>query len=134
MNAVAIASTEASIYGTLITQPLWVIKTRMLLNTKAEITDMQNFKFSCQQIVKQHGVAGYARGLGISFLLAISGVIQMYFYEGFKKAYDALDIPQTQGMEKNFICGGISKLMAVGISYPFTTIRTRVQQNQYIKD
>ena len=70
----------------------------MLLNTKGQITDKQNFKFSCQQIVKQHGLAGYSRGLGISLLLSISGVIQMYFYEGFKKAYEGLDIPQTEGL------------------------------------
>jgi solute carrier family 25 folate transporter 32 len=134
MNAVAIASTEASLYGTLVTQPLWVIKTRMLLNTNPSITDMQNFKFSCQQIVKHHGLAGYSRGLSISLLLSVSGVIQMYLYEGFKKAYDSLNVPQTQALEKSFFCGGLSKLLTVGISYPFTTIRTRIQQNQFLKD
>lgn len=38
MNSVLIASTEASIFGTVVTQPLWVIKTRMLLNTTSRIT------------------------------------------------------------------------------------------------
>lgn len=80
MNAVALASTEASLFGTLITQPLWVIKTRMLLNTKSNVTDMQNFMFSCRQIVKQHGLYGYARGLGVSLVLSISGIAQICFY------------------------------------------------------
>jgi solute carrier family 25 folate transporter 32 len=134
MNAVALASTEASLYGTLITQPLWVIKTRMLLNTKPGISDMQNFAFSCRQIVQQHGLIGYARGLGISIILSASGVAQMYFYEAFKKGYDSIGIPQTWASEKIFICGGLSKLLSVCISYPLTTVRTRVQQNQYIKN
>ena len=36
-------------------------------------------------------------------------------------------------MEKNFICGGIAKAGNVLFVYPFTTIRTRIQQNQYVK-
>jgi solute carrier family 25 folate transporter 32 len=37
MNAVTIASTQASILTTLVTQPIWVIKTRMLLNCNKNI-------------------------------------------------------------------------------------------------
>jgi hypothetical protein len=37
-------------------------------------------------------------------------------------------------LEKNFICGGASKLFVVLLSYPITTVRTRIQQNQFIKD
>lgn len=33
MHAVTYSSIEASIVATLVTQPVWVIKTRMLLNT-----------------------------------------------------------------------------------------------------
>jgi hypothetical protein len=36
-------------------------------------------------------------------------------------------------MEKNFICGGIAKVGNVLFAYPFTTVRTRIQQNQYVK-
>lgn len=38
MNAVTKASIEASILTTLITQPIWVIKTRMLLNVNQGIS------------------------------------------------------------------------------------------------
>jgi solute carrier family 25 folate transporter 32 len=36
--------------------------------------------------------------------------------------------------EKSFVCGAISKLFSTIITYPLTTIRTRVQQNQYISN
>lgn len=134
MTAVALASTEASIFGTIITQPLWVIKTRMLLNTQPNLNDLQNFQFSCRQIQKQEGIRGYATGLNISLLLSFNGVLQMFTYEGPKKLYDSLNIPQTAYSEKNFFCGAISKFAAVLVTYPFTTVRTRAQQNQYIKD
>ena len=58
----------------------------------------------------------------------------MYVYEGSKLVYDQLQIPQTKMAEKNFICGSISKLISVLITYPITTIRTRIQQNQFINE
>ncbi len=57
---------------------------------------MQNFMFSCKQIVKQHGLYGYTRGLGVSLVLSISGIAQICFYEAFKKGYEALKIPQSK--------------------------------------
>ena len=50
MTAVALASGEASLFGTIVTQPLWVIRTRMLLNTNPSLKDYDNFIFSCRQI------------------------------------------------------------------------------------
>ena len=37
MNAVSNASIEASFVATLLTQPIWVIKTRMLLNIQPNV-------------------------------------------------------------------------------------------------
>lgn len=37
MDSVTYSSIEASIIATVATQPLWVIKTRMLLNTEANL-------------------------------------------------------------------------------------------------
>ena len=54
----------------------------------------------------------------------------MYSYEGFKILYDNLFFTTYLG-EKNFICGAASKLITTFGTYPFTTIRTRIQQNQY---
>jgi hypothetical protein len=80
MDAVLIASTEASLFGTIVTQPLWVVKTRMLLNTTSRITEIENFIFSCQQIQRQNGFKGYTKGLGLSLILSFTGVAQMYSY------------------------------------------------------
>ncbi len=38
MSAVTRASIEASVLATFITQPIWVIKTRMLLNVHSNIS------------------------------------------------------------------------------------------------
>lgn len=39
MTPVTFSSIEASIAATLVTQPIWVIKTRMLLNTESKINE-----------------------------------------------------------------------------------------------
>jgi hypothetical protein len=46
MPATAIASLEASIITTIVTQPFWVVKTRVLLNTNPTLTEFQNMKIS----------------------------------------------------------------------------------------
>ena len=67
----------------------------MLLNTNPNFNDYQNLMYSCKQINKQMGWRGYGTGLDLSLLLAGTGVLQMYTYEGAKKVYDSLNIPQS---------------------------------------
>lgn len=69
----------------------------------------------------------------MNLLLSFSGAVQLFVYEGSKKIYDKMGIPQSEFMQKNFICGGMAKVGSVLFAYPFTTIRTRIQQNQYVK-
>lgn len=69
----------------------------------------------------------------MNLMLSFSGAIQMFVYEGSKKLYDKINIPQSEFMEKHFVCGGIAKMGSVLFVYPFTTVRTRIQQNQFVK-
>ena len=43
MSSVTYASIEASVLATLGTQPIWVIRTRMLLNTERGVGEIGNF-------------------------------------------------------------------------------------------
>ena len=56
----------------------------------------------------------------------------MYTYEGAKILYERLNIPVSCLDEKHFLCGSLSKVFSVMMSYPITTMRTRIQQNQYV--
>jgi hypothetical protein len=84
--------------------------------------------------MRQNGIFGYSKGLGLSLILAFAGPVQMYSYEGLKKIYQYLEIPETSLAEKNFICGAACKIVVAFVNYPITTIRTRIQQNQFVKD
>ncbi len=39
MKAVTLSSIEASVAATIVTQPLWVVKTRMLLNVSKGVSE-----------------------------------------------------------------------------------------------
>lgn len=106
----------------------------MLLNVAPGISELQNAGEKLREIYRQNGAKGFLKGINLSILLSFSGVLQMYVYEGSKLIYDKMGIPQSKFEEKNFICGSISKLTSVIVTYPITTVRTRIQQNQYIKD
>lgn len=43
MEAVGMASLEGALAACLISQPLWVVKTRMLLNIEKTISEKENF-------------------------------------------------------------------------------------------
>ena len=90
MNAVTRASIDASFLTTLITQPIWVLKTRMLLNMNKNISEFENFKKQVRQINAECGPKGFLKGLELSLILSFSGVIQMYVYEGSKILYEKM--------------------------------------------
>lgn len=79
----------------------------------------------------QHGWKGFLKGLQLSLVLSFTGVVQMYTYEAAKIMYESLSIPESALGEKHFLCGSLSKLVSAFVSYPITTLRTRIQQNQY---
>ena len=62
MNAVTFSSIQASIAATVVTQPVWVIKTRMLLNTQPNIGEMEHAIQKTKQIYSQNGFKGFLKG------------------------------------------------------------------------
>lgn len=96
MNAVSWASLEAGVIATIITQPFWVIKTRMLLNVNPKINEITNFIEKTKEIHQHHRLKGFSKGLTVNLMLAVLGVAQMYVYEGSKILYDLAEIPQSQ--------------------------------------
>lgn len=129
MESTAYASAQASIVCTLITQPVWVIKTRVLLNTQPKIGELENIITKTKDIWRQGGLRGFYSGLSMNLILSQAGLLQMYSYEACKMLYDQF-LPSSYG-EKNFICGGVSKIVTTFLTFPMTTVRTRIQQDQF---
>lgn len=74
------ASMEAGVLCSILTQPVWVIKTRMLLNVDPKIKGLGNLLDATREILRQHGAGGFFRGLGINIILSVNGIVQMQTY------------------------------------------------------
>ena len=132
--AVTVAGLEAGGLATIITQPMWVIKTRILLNTDPKVTQFQNVTQKIKEIYKQNRFGGFFKGLSLSLVLSLNGTLQMTAYEGCKFTYKKLGIPESGYLEQNFICGSFSKFIITFVNYPLTTVRTRIQQDQFFNN
>lgn len=78
-RAILYSSIFGSISAILLTQPLWVTLTRTQLNVKQ--AGYKNLQSCVVEIYDQHGLRGYYRGLQLSIMLSIHGIIQMNAYE-----------------------------------------------------
>jgi solute carrier family 25 (mitochondrial folate transporter), member 32 len=127
---------------TLITNPIWVIKTRMQLdstNVKVKpahppsprAREALSLRGAMRSVVRSDGFMGFYRGLGPAILLCSHGAIQMMVYEEFKSwrrkqlSHQALKhLPQTDAL----LTGAAAKLVASACTYPLQVVRSRMQQ------
>lgn len=51
-----------------------------MLLTMDKVNEKENFMQNARQLYKEYGAKGFSRGLGLSLLLSMGGLIQMYTY------------------------------------------------------
>lgn len=146
------AGAIAGAFTTAITNPIWVIKTRLCLqygnasptpsssttsvprmkenNPLPEIKRYSGTWDALKKVYKYEGVSGLYRGF-IPGLLGVShGAIQLAAYEEMKKFYlQRHDLPNNQNLDTfhYLTCAALSKLLAASITYPCQVLRARLQ-------
>lgn len=127
-----VASFMAGAVSSFLFQPLFVIKTRRLLDY-SQGTGFERMKNLVSQLYNQHGIAGFYRGYFLSLLLCMYGVFQISTYKYLKGRLDA-NFGENKTPNGYILgAGGISRLLASGLLHPLTTVRTRLQQNQFME-
>ncbi|KAI8977208.1 mitochondrial carrier domain-containing protein [Mycotypha africana] len=131
------AATAGAVTSTL-TNPIWVIKTRLQLQGKEKI---YKSSFDCtMKILKEDKIRGLFKGMSASYLGIAEGTIQWVIYENLKKRWATSS--DTDKMKDRWIIGGksaqawfgnlgaaaIAKLIAACIAYPHEVIRTRLRE------
>jgi len=114
-----------------ITNPIWVVKTRMQLQTNNQY---KNSLDCFSKIWHGEGIRGLYKGLTASYVGMSETSIQFVIYEYLKKReltkikrktkneYESLDKTSV------FVIASISKLLASAITYPHEVIRTRLRE------
>jgi solute carrier family 25 folate transporter 32 len=137
------AGIEAGSVMVLLTNPLWLIRTRLALqgngssissgsglnNNSSSIQRYKGLTDAFVTIIREEGFRGLYRGAVPALLLTTHGSIQFAVYEFLKeKSSEVYGTSQPPWVSMSI--GGISKIMASTATYPYQVIKSRLQQRE----
>ncbi|KFX95358.1 hypothetical protein O988_05831, partial [Pseudogymnoascus sp. VKM F-3808] len=82
-----LASLGAGLLTTLATNPIWVLKTRMLSTDRGAVGAYPSMWAGARAIARTEGWRGFYRGMGASCLGVSHGAVQFGVYEPMKRAW-----------------------------------------------
>ncbi|CAJ0745368.1 22048_t:CDS:2 [Entrophospora sp. SA101] len=115
-----IASSIAGAATVLITNPIWVVNTRVTTRTLETIIN----------IFDNDGISAFWQGVTPALILVINPIIQ---YTAFEQLKSRLEKIKTLKNSDFFILGAISKLVATTLTYPYIVMKSRMQLRQTSK-
>ncbi|KAK9696215.1 Mitochondrial carrier protein [Popillia japonica] len=134
-----IAAAEAGVLTLLVTNPIWVVKTRLCLQYGSEISVSSSKCYrgmmdALVKIYQTEGVRGLYRGFVPGMFGVTHGALQFMTYEEMKAFYNRYrklpyDNKLTTG--EYLIFAAISKLIAAAATYPYQVIRARLQDQHH---
>ncbi|EFA84084.1 mitochondrial substrate carrier family protein [Heterostelium album PN500] len=125
----------------LVTSPIWLVKTRMQLQTSLKNfnqgTYYHNAFHCCLAVIREEGVFGFYKGLGASIIGVSESAFQFVLYEGFKKRIieekrkksHKYPNPNELTTMEYLTAAGVAKLIAAVSTYPHEVVRTRLREN-----
>ncbi|KAI9687587.1 MAG: hypothetical protein M1822_002197 [Bathelium mastoideum] len=123
-----VASGVSGILTAVCTNPIWVIKTRMLSTARNAPGAYSGIVHGAREIWRCEGVPGFYRGLIPSLFGVSHGAIQFMAYEQLKNHW-----AKSRGSKDNLTnldyvnLSAISKAFAGTVTYPYQVLRTRLQ-------
>ncbi|KAF2075760.1 hypothetical protein CYY_002942 [Polysphondylium violaceum] len=117
-----------------ITNPIFLIKTRMQLQKPGAESYYTSFYDGVKKTVAREGYRGLYKGVVPALWLTSHGGIQMSAYEEIKLHFAKSSNKSLSNLTTTeiFIASSISKLIASTVLYPFQTIKTRLQDERNI--
>ncbi|KAF9976620.1 hypothetical protein BGZ73_008158 [Actinomortierella ambigua] len=142
------SAATAGVVTATMTNPIWLIKTRMQLQQEG-VRQYRNSLDCIVQILRMEGIRGLYKGLSASYLGVAEGTIQWVIYEQLKTTLaehrrqrrEVLDVGPSGSIAAYKIGGkemeewvhylgaaGVAKFVASAITYPHEVLRTRLRQ------
>lgn len=128
-----LAASEAGLLTLILSNPIWVVKTRMCLQYDAQSSAQTTYKGMIDSLVKIYkleGVGGLYRGFLPGVFGISHGAVQFMVYEEMKNRYNIhRDRPvdyRLKSMEYIFFAA-VSKIIAASTTYPYQVVRSRLQ-------
>ncbi|KAF7287418.1 solute carrier family 25 member 32 [Rhynchophorus ferrugineus] len=136
-----LAAAEAGVLTLLVTNPIWVVKTRLCLQygikgsaPRDASTSYNGMRDALVKIYQMEGVRGLYRGFVPGMFGVVHGAIQFMTYEEMKASYNRYrKLPHDNKLTTGEYIGfaAISKLIAAASTYPYQVLRTRLQDQHH---
>ncbi|KAG0167658.1 hypothetical protein DFQ28_005836 [Apophysomyces sp. BC1034] len=117
---------SAGATSTLLTNPLWVIKTRFMTQSERTPYRYNNTLHAFSTIAKEEGMRGFYKGLGPSLIGVSHVAVQFPLYERLKSLLH-VDKEVASGSAAILLASSLSKMAASLATYPHEVVRTRLQ-------
>ncbi|TXT15614.1 hypothetical protein VHUM_00117 [Vanrija humicola] len=135
-----LAAAEASAITAMLTNPIWVVKTRVFATPAKDPNAYSGLWRSLKRIYAAEGMRGLYRGSLLALVGVSNGSIQFATYEEFKRR--RIERKQRKFAERGrewrqedekltnteyILTSGASKFVAIALTYPYQVVRARVQ-------
>ncbi|GAA5919438.1 hypothetical protein JCM1841_002390 [Sporobolomyces salmonicolor] len=133
-----LASAASGIVTAIITNPLWVVKTRMYTTSASSPSAYRGVMHGLYTLAREEGFRGMSKGMTLALIGVSNGAVQFMTYEELKKwrvelrrrrlgqAASEEEVKRLSNTEY-ILMSGSAKLVAIAITYPYQVIRSRVQ-------
>lgn len=119
-----ISAYAAGLTTSLMTNPIWVLKTRMLSTAKTHSGAYQSLADGIHRIFKEEGFKGFWKGLTPSLFGVLQSSIQFSIYDTLKQQFFAgQDLTLWQSI---YLSAGSKTVSNVSL-YPFQLVKSRLQ-------
>ncbi|KAH8411057.1 hypothetical protein KR222_011281, partial [Zaprionus bogoriensis] len=130
-----LAAAESGALTLLLTNPIWVVKTRLCLQfDAASSAEYRGMMHALAEIYRAEGMRGLYRGFVPGMLGVSHGAIQFMTYEEMKNAYNEyrkLPIDTKLATSEYLAFAAMSKLIAAAATYPYQVVRARLQDHHH---
>lgn len=133
-----VASALAGAATSVLTNPVWVLKTRMLSSDHGAHGAYPSMTAGARTILRTEGIVGFYRGLGVSLIGVSHGAVQFAVYEPLKRVYYGRRLRRSgvgstaspMSPEATVVISSCAKLVAGAVTYPYQVVRSRLQNYQ----
>ncbi|KAF2356904.1 Mitochondrial substrate/solute carrier [Trinorchestia longiramus] len=134
-----LAAAQAGVFTLLLTNPIWVVKTRLCLQydnvSSSSSSANNNLRYNgmmdaFNKTYKTEGIRGLYKGLVPGLFGVSHGALQFMAYEELKLAYNVhFNRPPSSKLTTGeyLTCAALSKLFAAVTTYPYQVMRSRMQ-------
>lgn len=122
-----VSSTLAGLTTSIITNPIWVLKTRILSTNKNEAYAYKSLIDGVRKILQNEGILSFWKGVIPSLFQVFQGALYFTFYDFIKAHRVSRHHENNLSTHEYLGASAISKILSMLIMYPSQLVRSRLQ-------